>query len=152
MTKFTKNIKEIQDNEFFNFDYKDLVQNFDTNSELNNGDEKVQITAQLSLINVAFIDFIRGDISRPKFIDKILTIYRREFVNDVRYRLGRWMKIKKSKVFNIIEYTKDGKIKLKFDTSKEFIEKYDEITPFLVRKGETLEIKHIANDIKENVE
>ena len=85
MTKFTKNIKEIQDNEFFNFDYKDLVQNFDTNSELN--DEKVQITPQLSLINVAFIDFIRGDISRPKFIDKILTIYRREFVNDVKYRL-----------------------------------------------------------------
>ena len=85
MTKFTKNIKEVQDNEFFNFDYKDLVQNFDTNSEIN--DEKVQVSPQLSIINIAFVDFIRGDISRPKFIDKILTIYRREFVNDVKYRL-----------------------------------------------------------------
>ena len=88
MTKFSKNIKELQDsNEFFNFDYKDLVENFDTNSEINNNDEKVQISPQLSLINVAFVDFVRGDISRPKFIDRILTIYRREFVNDVKYRL-----------------------------------------------------------------
>jgi hypothetical protein len=85
LTKFSKNIKELQDsNEFFNFDYKDLVENFDTNSE---SDEKVQISPQLSLINVAFVDFVRGDISRPKFIDRILTIYRREFVNDVKYRL-----------------------------------------------------------------
>ena len=85
MTKFTKNIKEIQDtNDLFEIDYKDLIQNFDINNET---DEKVQITLGLSIVNVAFLDSIRGPISRPKFLDKIITIYRREFVNDIKYRL-----------------------------------------------------------------
>ena len=86
MTKFAKNIKEIQDNsEFFDIDYKDLLQNFDINNEVN--DEKVQITLSLSLINVAFLDSIRGPISRPRFLDKILTLYRREWIEDIRYRI-----------------------------------------------------------------
>ena len=61
------------------------------------------------------------------------------------------MKVKKSKEFNIIEF-KNGKIKLKFDTSKEFIEQYDEITPFLLRKGDTIKILYNKNDNKENIE
>ena len=84
-TKFTKNIKEIQDsNEFFGIDYEDLVQNFDRNNETE--DEKVGVSMQLSLVNIAFLDSIRGPISRPKFLDRILTIYRREFIDDVKIR------------------------------------------------------------------
>ena len=86
MTKFTKNIKEIQDsNEFFDIDYKDLIQNFDINNET---EDKVGISLQLSLINVAFLDSIRGPISRPKFLDKIITLYRREWIDDIRYRVN----------------------------------------------------------------
>lgn len=81
--KFHKNIKEIQENsDFFDIDYDDLLQNFDTNDT----DEKVRLNLQLSLVNVAFMDAIRGDISRPKFIDRILTIYRKEWIDDLRYR------------------------------------------------------------------
>ena len=55
------------------------------------------------------------------------------------------MKVRKSKLFNTIEF-KDGKIKPKFKTTKKFIEQYDEITPFLVRKGDTIEIIFTANN------
>lgn len=83
MVKFHKNIKEIQDNsDFFDIDYDDLLQNFDTNDT----DEKVKLNMQFSLVNIAFVDAIRGDITRPKFIDRILTIYRNEWINDLRYR------------------------------------------------------------------
>ncbi len=85
MTKFTRNIKEIQDNnEFFDFDYNDLLENFDTNNET---DEKDNVSFQLSVINIAFIDSIRGPISRPKFIDRLLTGYRREWIEDIKARL-----------------------------------------------------------------
>jgi hypothetical protein len=84
LTKFTKSIKEIQDsNDFFEIDYSDILQNFDTNNET---EDKVSLSMQLSLINVAFLDSIRGPISRPKFIDKLLTLYRREWIEDIRYR------------------------------------------------------------------
>jgi hypothetical protein len=84
MTKFTKSIKEIQDsNDFFEIDYSDILQNFDINNET---EDKVPLSMQLSLINVAFLDSIRGPISRPKFIDKLLTLYRREWIEDIRYR------------------------------------------------------------------
>lgn len=86
MTKFTRNIKEIQDNnEFFDFDYNDILENFDTNNET---DEKDNVSFQLSVINIAFIDSIRGPISRPKFIDRLLTGYRREWIEDIRYRVN----------------------------------------------------------------
>ena len=85
MTKFTRNIKEIQDNnEFFDFDYNDILENFDTNNET---DEKDNVSFQLSVINIAFIDSIRGPISRPKFIDRLLTGYRREWIEDIKNRL-----------------------------------------------------------------
>ena len=92
MTKFTRNIKEIQDNnEFFDFDYNDLLENFDTNNET---DEKDNVSFQLSVINIAFIDSIRGPISRPKFIDRLLTGYRREWIEDIKNRLPEDLKDK----------------------------------------------------------
>ena len=81
--KFTKSIKEIHDNnEFFDIDYNDLLNNFDTNDT----DEKEKTSIQLSVVNIAFIDFIRGDVSRPRFIDRILTIFRKEFIDDIKMR------------------------------------------------------------------
>jgi len=92
LTKFTRNIKEIQDNnEFFDFDYNDLLENFDTNNET---DEKDNVSFQLSVINIAFIDSIRGPISRPKFIDRLLTGYRREWIEDIKNRLPEDLKDK----------------------------------------------------------
>jgi hypothetical protein len=41
---------------------------------------------QLSVVNIAFLDAVRGDVSRPKFIDRILTIFRKEFIDDIKYR------------------------------------------------------------------
>ena len=85
--RFQKNIKEIQDNtDFFDIDYDDLLANFDTNQDT---DEKVRLNLQLSLVNVAFMDSIRGDITRPKFIDRIITIYRKEWIEDLRYRISK---------------------------------------------------------------
>lgn len=85
MTKFTKNIKEIQENnDFFGIDYNDLLENFDENNET---DEKDGVSMQLSVVNIAFLDSIRGPISRPKFIDRLLTIYRREFLEDIKSRI-----------------------------------------------------------------
>lgn len=82
--KFSKNIREIQDNsEFFDIDYEDVLQNFDTDDI----EEKVRLNLQVSLVNVAFLDAIRGPISRPKFIDRILSIYRKEWIEDIRYRV-----------------------------------------------------------------
>jgi hypothetical protein len=82
--KFNKVIKEIQDNnEFFDIDYKDLLANFDTDDI----EEKVKVGMDLSLVNVAFVDSVRGEISRPRFINKILTIFRKEFLDDIRYRI-----------------------------------------------------------------
>lgn len=83
MTKFTRAIKEIHDNnDFFDIDYNDLLNNFDTNDT----EEKEKTSVQLSLVNIAFVDFIRGDVSRPKFIDRILTIFRKEFIEDIKMR------------------------------------------------------------------
>ena len=83
MTKFTKVIKEMHDNnDFFDIDYNDLLNNFDTNDT----DEKEKTSMQLSLVNVAFVDAVRGDVSRPKFIDRILTIFRKEFIEDIKMR------------------------------------------------------------------
>ena len=83
--RFQKNIKEIQDNtDFFDIDYDDLLANFDTNQDT---DEKVRLNLQLSLVNVAFMDAIRGDITRPKFIDRIISIYRKEWIEDIKYRV-----------------------------------------------------------------
>lgn len=83
MTKFNKIIKEIHDNsDFFDIDYGDLINNFDTNDT----DEKEKTNLQLSLVNIAFLDAVRGDISRPKFIDRILTIFRKEFIEDIKMR------------------------------------------------------------------
>jgi len=77
-------IKDIVDNsDFFEIDYQDLINNFDTNDT----DEKDRLNLQLSLVNVAFVDAVRGDISRPKFIDRILTIFRREMIEDIKNRL-----------------------------------------------------------------
>lgn len=84
MGRFDKIIKEIHDNnDFFEIDYNDVLNNFDTD-EL---DEKVKVSMQLSLVNVAFLDAIRGLISRPRFLDKIISIYRKEFLEDVKYRV-----------------------------------------------------------------
>lgn len=81
--KFNKAIKDIYDNnDFFNIDYGDVINNFDTNDL----DEKEIVNMRLSLVNIAFIDSIRGDISRPKFIDRILTIFRQEFIEDAKMR------------------------------------------------------------------
>lgn len=78
-------IKDIVDNnEFFGIDYQDLINNFDTTDE---DDEKDRLNLQLSLINVAFIDNVRGPVSRPKYIDRILTVYRREMIEDIKNRL-----------------------------------------------------------------
>lgn len=83
--KFNKMIKDIVDNnEFFGIDYQDLINNFDTTDE---DDEKDRLNLQLSLINVAFIDNVRGPVSRPKYIDRILTVYRREMIEDIKNRL-----------------------------------------------------------------
>jgi hypothetical protein len=83
VTKFTKTIKEIHDNnEFFDIDYNDLLNNFDTNDI----EEKEKTSMQLSVVNIAFLDAVRGDVSRPKFIDRILTIFRKEFIDDIKYR------------------------------------------------------------------
>lgn len=85
MIKFDKTIKDIiENNDFFGIDYQDLLDNFDAHNET---DEKVKVAMQLSLVNIAFIDAVRGDISRPKFIDRILTIFRREFIGDVTDRI-----------------------------------------------------------------
>ncbi len=85
MTKFTRNIREIQnDNEFFDFDYDDILENFDRDNET---DDKADVSFQLSVINIAFIDSIRGPISRPKFIDRLLTGYRREWIEDIKARM-----------------------------------------------------------------
>ena len=83
MTKFTKAIKEIHDNnDFFDIDYQDILNNFDTNDT----DEKEKTSMQLSLVNIAFLDAIRGPISRPKYLDKIISIYRNEFIEDIKMR------------------------------------------------------------------
>lgn len=83
MTKFTRAIKEIIDNnDFFDIDYNDLLNNFDTNDT----EEKEKTSMQLSLVNIAFLDAVRGDVSRPKFIDRILTIFRKEFIEDIKMR------------------------------------------------------------------
>lgn len=83
--KFNKTIKDIQDNsDFFDIDYNDLLQNFDTDDL----SKKVNVTFSLSLTNVAFIDSVRGDITRPKFVDRLLTIFRKEFIEDIRYRVS----------------------------------------------------------------
>lgn len=84
MIKFNKTIREIQDNnEFFNIDYEDVLRNFDTDDD----EEKVTVSMKLSLVNVAFLDAVRGDISRPRFIDRLLTIFRTEFINDIKFRV-----------------------------------------------------------------
>jgi hypothetical protein len=84
--KFNKTIREIQDNnDFFNIDYEDVLKNFDV--DVDDNDEKVNMSMKLSLVNVAFVDAIRGIISRPKFIDKILDIYRHEWIEDLKYRI-----------------------------------------------------------------
>jgi hypothetical protein len=89
LTKFTKTIKEIHDNnEFFDIDYNDLLNNFDTNDT----DEKEKTSMQLSVVNIAFIDFVRGPISRPRYLDQILTIFRKEFIEDIKYRKGEEFK------------------------------------------------------------
>ena len=63
LTRFTKSIKEIHDNnEFFDIDYKDLLKNFDTDES----DDKEKCIMQLSLVNVAFVDSIRGDNFSPQ--------------------------------------------------------------------------------------
>ena len=78
-------IKEIHEHsDFFDIDYKDLIDNFDTDDT----EEKEKLSLQLSLVNVAFLDNIRGDISRPRFIDRILTIFRREMLEDVKNRMS----------------------------------------------------------------
>jgi hypothetical protein len=82
--KFNKMIKDIVDNsDFFEIDYQDLINNFDTNDT----DEKDRCNLQLSLTNVAFVDAVRGDISRPKFIDRLLTIFRKEMISDIKNRM-----------------------------------------------------------------
>ena len=84
--KFNKTIREIQDNnDFFNIDYEDVLKNFDV--DVDDNDEKVNVSMKLSIVNVAFVDAIRGIISRPKFIDKILDIYRHEWIEDLKYRV-----------------------------------------------------------------
>ena len=82
--KFNKTIKEIQENnDFFDIDYEDLLANFDTDDI----DEKVALSIRYSVVNIAFVDAVRGDIPRPKFIDKLLTIFRKEFIEDIRFRV-----------------------------------------------------------------
>ena len=82
--KFNKAIKDIQENnDFFNIDYEDVLRNFDTDDT----DKKVKISLELSLVNVAFLDSTRGPISRPKYLDRILSIYRREFIEDIKNRM-----------------------------------------------------------------
>lgn len=79
--RFTQAIESIKENnEFFNIDYNDLLTNFDR--DIDTGKEKV--TLSLTIQNIAFIDFVRGDISRTKFLDKIITIFRNEFVESVK--------------------------------------------------------------------
>ena len=82
--KFNKAIKDItvDNQDFFNLDYEDILRNFDTDDT----DNKVRVSMDLSEVNVAFIDSVRGDISRPKFIDRILTIFRKEFIEDIKNR------------------------------------------------------------------
>lgn len=83
--RFNKTIKEIHDNsDFFDIDYNDILQNFDNDDT----EDKVKVTMQLSLVNVAFLDAIRGDISRPKYIDRLISIFRKEFLDDIRYRVS----------------------------------------------------------------
>jgi hypothetical protein len=83
--KFNKTIKDIQDNsEFFDIDYNDVLNNFDTDDT----DEKDMISMRLSVVNIAFIDAVRGDITRPKFVDRLITIFRKEFLDDIRYRIA----------------------------------------------------------------
>ena len=82
--KFNKTIKEIHEsNDFFNIDYDDVLRNFDTDDT----EKKVRVSMDLSEVNVAFVDSTRGDISRPKYIDRILTIFRKEFIEDIKNRL-----------------------------------------------------------------
>lgn len=83
--KFNKAIKDItvDNQDFFNLDYEDILRNFDTDDT----DNKVRVSMDLSEVNVAFLDSVRGDISRPKFIDRILTIFRKEFIEDIKNRL-----------------------------------------------------------------
>lgn len=79
--RFTNAIANIKENnEFFNIDYNDLISNFD--KDIDTGKEK--ITMMLTIQNIAFLDFVRGDISRTKFLDKIITIFRNEFVESVK--------------------------------------------------------------------
>jgi hypothetical protein len=74
-------IKEIHENsDFFEIDYTDVLNNFDTDDT----EEKVKMSLQLSLVNVAFLDATRGMISRPRFLDKIISIYRKEFLEDIK--------------------------------------------------------------------
>ena len=81
--KFNKVIKEMhENNDFFDIDYNDLLNNFDTNDT----DEKEKTSMQLSLVNIAFIDFIRGPISRPRFMDQLITIFRKEYIEDIKNR------------------------------------------------------------------
>lgn len=82
--KFDRAIKDIyESNDFFKIDYEDLLENFDTDDT----DEKEKIGLSLSVVNIAFVDSVRGLISRPRYINEILSIYRKEFIEDVRNRL-----------------------------------------------------------------
>lgn len=84
--KFNKAIKGIhENNEFFNIDYDDVVKSFDTDDN----EEKVMVSMRLSLVNVAFLDSVRGIISRPRYVDRILDIYRNEFIEDVKNRVDK---------------------------------------------------------------
>lgn len=84
MIRFNKTIKEVfESNDFFGIDYKDLIENFDTDDD----EEKVTVSMKLSLVNVAFLDNVRGIISRPKYTDKIISIYRKEFIEDAKNRI-----------------------------------------------------------------
>lgn len=83
--KFNKIIKEIHEtNDFFNIDYEDVLENFDVDED---NDETVPVAMRLSIVNVAFLDAVRGIISRPKYLDKIISIYRKEFIEDIKNRI-----------------------------------------------------------------
>lgn len=76
--KFTKIIKNIKENnDFFNIDYNDLIHNFSKDDEESGRDK---VTMELTIQNLAFVDSIRGDIPRNRFIDKLLTNFRHEFI------------------------------------------------------------------------
>lgn len=81
MRKFQKIIKDIkEDNEFFNIDYEDIINNF---SEDNKEAGTERLSVSLDIQNIAFMDSIRGDYPRNKFINRIISVFRKEFVESV---------------------------------------------------------------------